>query len=80
MTISVSHVRIHQEFKKVKSALSHVEILNIMADNLTKAARNFKSKKSNTSLPQNPIDFSTFPSRSSGELRDFQFLWISTCL
>jgi hypothetical protein len=55
--ISIGFVRSHQELKKLKSALSHIETLNIMADNLTKAARNLKCKATYTSMPQNPIDF-----------------------
>jgi hypothetical protein len=55
--ISITFVRSHQELKKVRSDLSHIELLNIMADNLTKAARKTKRVAKYTSLPQNPIDF-----------------------
>jgi hypothetical protein len=56
MTISITHVRSHQELKKVKSTLSHAEFLNTTADNLTKVARKFRRITTYTSLPQNPID------------------------
>jgi hypothetical protein len=56
-TISITHVRSHQELKKVKSALSPAEFLNTIADNLTKTARGHRRKSSYISLPQNPIDF-----------------------
>jgi ribonuclease HI len=55
--ISITHVRSHQELKKVKSALSHSEFLNRIADNLTKTARAHRRKSKYISLPQNPIDF-----------------------
>jgi hypothetical protein len=57
MIISISHVRSHQELKKAKSILSHAESMNIMADKLTKTARKYRQKRTYTSLPQNPIDF-----------------------
>jgi ribonuclease HI len=56
-SISISHVRSHQELNKTKSVLSHAESMNIRADTLTKAARKYRSKTTYTSLPQNPIDF-----------------------
>jgi hypothetical protein len=56
-TISITHVRSHQELKKVQSALSHAEFLNSIADNLTKTARVHRRKSTYISLPQNPIDF-----------------------
>jgi RNase H len=55
--ISINFVRSHQELKKLKSALSHIELMNVMADELTKSARKLKRKTHYTSLPQNPIDF-----------------------
>jgi ribonuclease HI len=55
--ISIGFVCSHQELKKLKSDLSHIELLNIMADKLTKSARKLKRKGKYTSLPQNPIDF-----------------------
>jgi hypothetical protein len=55
--ISIGFVRSHQELKKVKSELSHIELLNITADNLTKLARKYKSKATYTSLPKIPVDF-----------------------
>jgi ribonuclease HI len=54
--ISITFVRSHQELKKVKSALNHSEVLNIMADELTRSARKIKRVGKYTSLPQNPID------------------------
>jgi ribonuclease HI len=55
--ITISFVRSHQELQKLKSALSHSELLNVMADGLTKSARKIKRKAHYTSLPRNPIDF-----------------------
>jgi ribonuclease HI len=37
--ISIGFVSSHQELKKVNSDLSHIELLNVMADSLTKSAR-----------------------------------------
>jgi ribonuclease HI len=56
ITIKVAFVRSHQELRKVKSALSHVESLNVLADSLTKAARKFKRPTTYISLPKNPIE------------------------
>jgi ribonuclease HI len=55
--IFTAFVRSHQELKKVKTELSHIETMNIMADTLTKQARKLKRKATYTSLPKNPIDF-----------------------
>jgi ribonuclease HI len=57
ITISVGLVRSHQEMRKVKSKLSHIEVLNIIADDLTKKARKYRLKSTNSSLHKNPIDF-----------------------
>jgi hypothetical protein len=54
---SIGFVRSYQELKKVKSDLSYIELLNVMADSLTKSARKLKRKAIYTSLPQNPVDF-----------------------
>jgi hypothetical protein len=53
----VSFVGSHQELKKARSDLSHIEHLNIMADKLARSARKLKRKTKYTSIPQNPIDF-----------------------
>jgi ribonuclease HI len=56
--ISIGFVRSHQELKKLKSELSHTELMNVMADaSLTRSARKFKRTRQYTTLPQNPIDF-----------------------
>jgi hypothetical protein len=55
--IKVALVRSHQELRKLKSELSHVEFLNVLADSLTKEARKLKRKNIYNSLPNNPIDF-----------------------
>jgi ribonuclease HI len=54
--IKVLFVRSHQELRKLKSELSHVEFLNVLADSLTKTARKLKRKTSYNSLPDNHID------------------------
>jgi hypothetical protein len=54
--IKISFVRSHQELRKLKSELSHVEFLNVLADSLTKAARKLKRKSTYNSLLNNPID------------------------
>jgi hypothetical protein len=56
LQINISFVRSHQELCKLKSELSHVESLNVLADSLTKAARKLKRKTTYISLPNNPID------------------------
>jgi ribonuclease HI len=56
LQIHISFVRSHQELCKLKSELSHVESLNVLADSLTKTARNLKRKITYNSLPNNPID------------------------
>jgi hypothetical protein len=55
--IKVEFVRSHQELRKSKSDLSHVEFLNTLADSLTKAARKLKRETTYNTLPNNPIDF-----------------------
>jgi hypothetical protein len=55
--ISILFVRSHQELKKAKSELSHPELMNILADELTRSARKIKRKTTYISLPKNPIDF-----------------------
>jgi hypothetical protein len=55
--LTITFVRSHQELKKRKSDLSHIELLNVQADDLTRAARKFKRIAQYTSLPHNPIDF-----------------------
>jgi uncharacterized radical SAM superfamily protein len=54
ITISVGFVRSHQEMRKVKSKLSHIEVLNIIADDLTKKARKYRRKPTYNSVPQKP--------------------------
>ena len=53
--ISISFVRSHQELKKVKSQLSHEELMNVNADTLTKEAPKHKRITKYHTLPQNPI-------------------------
>jgi ribonuclease HI len=55
--VSISHVRSHQELKKIKSALTHVETLNVITDSLAKEARTYHQVRQYSSLPQNPVDF-----------------------
>jgi hypothetical protein len=57
MTVSISVVRSHQELKKIKSELTHVETLNVIADSLAKEARKYPRVSQYKSLPQNPVDF-----------------------
>jgi hypothetical protein len=57
MRVLIHFVRSHQELKKLKSELSHHELLNTIADELTKSARKIRRKVHYTSLPQNQIDF-----------------------
>jgi hypothetical protein len=55
--IKVSFVRSHQDLRKTKQELSHVEKLNLLADKLKKEARKYPRIIKYQSLPQNPIDF-----------------------
>jgi hypothetical protein len=55
--ISISFVRSHQELKKLKLELSHVETFNFLADSLVKEARKYPRVSQYISVPQNPVDF-----------------------
>ena len=54
--ISIQHVRSHQELIKQRAPLSHVELMNVLADQLSTKARQLKSEGQYISLPQNNID------------------------
>jgi hypothetical protein len=56
-TFIVQLVKGHQELVKQRSALSHAELMNVLADNLTKQARQAKSESNYITLPKNSIDF-----------------------
>jgi hypothetical protein len=57
MKVLISFVRSHQELRKLKSELSPVENLNIIADTLAKEARQYHRVTQYSSLPHNPVDF-----------------------
>jgi hypothetical protein len=55
--VTVRWVKSHQELRKSKSALSHIETLNISADNLSTEARKHPRITTYTTLEQDPIKF-----------------------
>jgi ribonuclease HI len=57
VSVTVRWVKSHQELRKSKSALSHIETLNISADNLSTEARKHPRITKYTTLEQDPIKF-----------------------
>ena len=55
--IHVMHVKSHQELRKCKQELSHEEGLNILADQLTKDARQLKAVSKYEFPPINQLSF-----------------------
>ena len=54
--IIINQVRGHQELKKLRSELSHAELMNVLADDLSRKARKLKQEPMYTTLPQNNLD------------------------